>query len=216
MPKFSANLTMMYTEVDFLERFGAAAADGFTAVEYMFPYDWPAEQLQDLLQQNNQQQVLFNLPVDEWADGVRGIACIPGREQEFQENVSRALGYAKVLQCPQVNCLAGLTPQGAAPDQVRAHLHVAGRGFDVLVAQQHLDRVQVDTGLQQVRRKGMPQPVKCHRPLEPGRTPHLAEDLRDPGACHGSVGPLIASADPTGKDPCIRRTDDPPVVSQRA
>lgn len=122
MPKFSANLTMMYTEVDFLERFAAAAADGFTAVEYMFPYDWPAEQLQELLQQNNQQQVLFNLPVDEWADGVRGIACIPGREQEFQENVSRALGYAKVLQCPQVNCLAGLTPEGAGPDQVRATL----------------------------------------------------------------------------------------------
>ena len=122
MPKFSANLSMMFTEVDFLDRFAKAAGNDFTAVEYMFPYDWPAEQLQELLQQNNLQQVLFNLPVDEWAEGVRGIACIPGREQEFQENVSRGLAYAKTLQCPRVNCLAGLTPEGGEADQVRATL----------------------------------------------------------------------------------------------
>ena len=122
MPKFSANLTMMFTEVDFLDRFAKAATNDFTAVEYMFPYDWSAEQLGDLLQQHNLEQVLFNLPVDEWAAGVRGIACIPGREQEFQENVGRGIGYAKILQCPLVNCLAGLTPEGVESDKVRATL----------------------------------------------------------------------------------------------
>lgn len=122
MPKFSANLSMLFTEVDFLDRFAKAAGSDFTAVEYMFPYDWPAEQLQELLQQNNQQQVLFNLPVDEWAEGVRGIACIPGRGQEFQENVGRGLAYAGALKCPKVNCLVGLTPQDADPDKVRMTL----------------------------------------------------------------------------------------------
>ena len=95
MPKFSANLTMMFTEVDFVDRFARAAAHDFTTVEYMFPYDWPAPQLKEMLQQHQLEQVLFNLPVDEWASGVRGIACIPGREQQFQENVGRAIdeGY---------------------------------------------------------------------------------------------------------------------------
>lgn len=122
MSKFSANLTMLFNEVDFLERFGKAAKNEFTAVEYMFPYAWPAEQLSELLQQNNLEQVLFNLPVDEWAAGVRGIACIPGREQEFQENVERAVDYAKVLQCPLLNCLVGLTPAEEAPEKVQETL----------------------------------------------------------------------------------------------
>ena len=122
MPKFSANLTMMFTEVDFLDRFARAAAHDFTAVEYMFPYQWSAEQLQDLLRQHSLEQVLFNLPVDDWASGGRGIACIPGRQQEFQENVGRALDYAKVLGCPRLNCLAGIPPEGVDPDQVRGAL----------------------------------------------------------------------------------------------
>ena len=84
MPKFSANLTMLFTEVDFLDRFAKAATNDFNAVEYMFPYDWPAQQLKEKLQQHNLEQVLFNLPVDGWAAGERGIACIPGREEEFQ------------------------------------------------------------------------------------------------------------------------------------
>ena len=122
MPKFSANLTMMFTEVDFVERFAKAAANAFAAVEYMFPYEWPAEQLKDLLQQHNLEQVLFNLPVDAWASGGRGIACAPGRQQEFQENVGRALDYARVLECTRLNCLAGIPPEGADQGQVRATL----------------------------------------------------------------------------------------------
>ncbi len=122
MVKFSANLSMMFTEVDFLDRFAKAAGNGFTAIEYMFPYDWEADQLQELQQKYGLQQVLFNLPVDEWAAGGRGIACIPGRESEFKENVARALPYAKKLQCPLVNCLVGLTPEGVAPDKVEQTL----------------------------------------------------------------------------------------------
>lgn len=119
MAKFDANLTMLFTEVDFLDRFEKAANHGFTAVEYLFPYAWQAEKLQELLRKNNLQQVLFNLPVDEWADGSRGIACIPGREQEFQENVGRAISYAKALQCPRLNVLVGLTPEGVDAGKVQ-------------------------------------------------------------------------------------------------
>lgn len=119
MVKFSANLSMLFTEVDFLDRFAKAAANGFSAIEYMFPYEWEADQLQELQQKFGLQQVLFNLPVDEWASGGRGIACTPGRESEFQENVARAIPYAKKLQCPLVNCLVGLTPEGVGSDKVR-------------------------------------------------------------------------------------------------
>ena len=122
MTKFCANLTMTFTEFDFLDRFGKAAQNGFDAVEYMFPYDWAADQLQEHLQRHNLKQILFNLPVDEWASGVRGIACIPGREQEFQENVGRALSYAKVLDCSMLNVLAGLTPADENPDKVQQTL----------------------------------------------------------------------------------------------
>ena len=122
MAKFSANLSMLFTEVDFLDRLEKAAASGFTAVEYMFPYAWPAEQLQELHQKHGLQQVLFNLPVDDWASGSRGIACLPGRGEEFQENVGRAIPYAKMLQCPKINCLVGLTPEGEDPDAVQETL----------------------------------------------------------------------------------------------
>ncbi|MEJ2058585.1 MAG: hydroxypyruvate isomerase [Desulfofustis sp.] len=119
MVKFSANLSMLFSEVDFLERFAKAAENGFSAVEYMFPYDWEADQLRELLEKHDLQQVLFNLPVDEWASGSRGIACIPGRESEFQENVGRAISYAKALHCKKLNVLAGLTPEAETPETVK-------------------------------------------------------------------------------------------------
>jgi len=110
MPKFSANLTMMFNEVDFPDRFRSAAKAGFQAVEYMFPYDWPKDQLVDALESNGLRQVLHNLPAGDWGGGERGIACLPGREGEFQDGVGSAIGYAKALQCPALNCLVGLTP----------------------------------------------------------------------------------------------------------
>ena len=118
MPKFSANLTMLFNEVDFLDRFAHAQRVGFTAVEYMFPYDWPKEQLAELLEVNGLIQILHNLPAGDWAAGERGIACLPGREGEFQDGVEKAVSYAKALKCPAINCLVGLTPQGYTDDEV--------------------------------------------------------------------------------------------------
>ncbi|MGZ3612973.1 MAG: 2-oxo-tetronate isomerase [Thermodesulfobacteriota bacterium] len=111
MPKFSANLTMMFNEVDFLSRFQQAAKAGFKGVEYLFPYGWPKEQLVGELDKHHLKQVLHNLPAGNWQAGERGIACLPGREGEFQDGVGSALDYAKALRCDRLNCLVGKTPQ---------------------------------------------------------------------------------------------------------
>lgn len=120
MPKFNANLTMLFNEVDFLDRFGAAAQAGFKGVEYLFPYAYPIEQLTERLQKYRLTQVLHNLPAGDWAGGERGIATIPGREGEFQDGVGTAIEYATALGCKQVNCLAGIPPKDAAAEKVRA------------------------------------------------------------------------------------------------
>jgi len=122
MPKFSANLTMMFNEVDFLDRFESASKAGFKAVEYMFPYDWSKNQLIDALEANGLRQVLHNLPAGDWVAGERGIACLPGREGEFREGVGKAIAYAKALKCPALNCLVGLTPPGSSAAKIRATL----------------------------------------------------------------------------------------------
>ena len=112
MPKFAANLTMLYNEVDFLDRFAAAAEGGFKGVEYLFPYAYSKEQLAERLHQHGLKQVLHNLPAGDWAKGERGNACLPDRVGEFQEGVGRAIEYAKALGCTQINCLAGIAPPG--------------------------------------------------------------------------------------------------------
>jgi hydroxypyruvate isomerase len=119
MPKFAANLTMLYNEVDFMDRFKAAASNGFKGVEYLFPYAYPKEKLAEALQRNGLTQVLHNLPAGDWAAGERGIACLPDRVGEFQDGVGRTIEYAQALGCKQVNCLIGLTPDGVAADKVR-------------------------------------------------------------------------------------------------
>lgn len=110
MPRFAANLTMLFTELPFTERFAAARSAGFDAVEYLFPYDHAPETLAALLRDNGQTQVLFNLPAGDWAAGERGIAALPGREAEFRAGVDRAVAYAKALGVPRLNCLAGKVP----------------------------------------------------------------------------------------------------------
>lgn len=122
MPKLAANLTMLFNEVDFLDRFEAAATAGFKGVEYLFPYPYPKEQLAERLQRRGLTQVLHNLPAGDWGKGERGIACLPDRVGEFQDGVGRAIDYAKALSCRQVNCLAGIVPQGVDPDRVGATL----------------------------------------------------------------------------------------------
>ena len=115
MPQFAANLTMLYNEVPFLDRFAAAAKDGFDAVEFMFPYDYEPAQIADLLAANGQKLVLHNLPAGNWGGGDRGIACQPGRVEEFRAGVEKAVTYAKALNCPKLNCLAGI-PTGDASE----------------------------------------------------------------------------------------------------
>ena len=111
MPKFAANLTMMFNELPFLQRFDAAAAAGFSAVEFLFPYDYPAQALRDRLDGNGLTLVLHNLPAGDWAAGERGIACDPARVAEFRHGVGRAIEYAQALGCPRVNCLAGIVTE---------------------------------------------------------------------------------------------------------
>ena len=110
MPKLAANLTMLFGEVDFLERFEAAAAAGFAAVEYLFPYAWEPQALKAKLRDHGLEQVLHNLPAGNWAGGERGIACLPDRVDEFKSGVAQAITYATALDCDRVNCLAGILP----------------------------------------------------------------------------------------------------------
>ena len=142
MPRFAANLSMLYNEHAFLDRFAAAAQDGFNAVEYLFPYAFKAQDLQERLQENGLQQILFNAPPGDWDAGERGIACLPGREAEFREGFIKALDYATTLSCPRVHVMAGIA-QGTADLQVlqktyEANLHWAAEAahaaaVDVLI-----------------------------------------------------------------------------------
>jgi hydroxypyruvate isomerase len=122
MPQFAANLTMLFNELEFLDRFAAAAGSGFRGVEYLFPYAHPKEQLAEKLQQFSLKQVLHNLPAGDWAKGERGIAVLPDRVGEFQDGVGRAIDYARALGCTQLNCLAGIRPDGVPEERLRETL----------------------------------------------------------------------------------------------
>ena len=133
MPRFAANLSMMYHEVPFLERFAAAAADGFEAVEFLFPYEHPPEVIASHLQTHGLEQVLFNLPPGDWAAGERGMACHPGREAQFAQSVQDTLPYALATGCKRLHAMAGLLPTGVTQQQARAtyvaNLKAAARTF---------------------------------------------------------------------------------------
>jgi len=124
MPRFAANLSMLYNEHAFLDRFDAAAKDGFRAVEYLFPYQHAASALADRLADNGLQQVLFNAPPGDWDRGERGLACLPGREREFRSGLLQALQYAQTLNCPRVHVMAGLAPPEADRQQLE-HTYTA-------------------------------------------------------------------------------------------
>jgi hydroxypyruvate isomerase len=119
MPKFAANLSMLYPELGFLDRFAAAARDGFDAVEFLFPYAFDAHELASRLGDNGLKQVLFNAPPGDLNAGERGLACLPARESEFRAGIGQALDYAKVLACPRIHVMAGLLP----PDTSHATLY---------------------------------------------------------------------------------------------
>ncbi|WP_236067105.1 2-oxo-tetronate isomerase [Streptomyces brasiliscabiei] len=120
MVRLAANVSMLYGEHDFLDRFEAAAVDGFDAVEYLFPYDFEPSVLRRRLDENGLTQVLFNAPPGDWGAGERGIASLPGREREFRAGLDRALWYAHELGCGQVHVMAGVVPKSADPSGYRA------------------------------------------------------------------------------------------------
>jgi hydroxypyruvate isomerase len=119
MPRLAANLTMLFTEIDFLDRFAAAANAGFTGVEYLFPYAYDRRALGERLAANGLTQALHNLPAGNWSAGERGIACHSDRIAEFEAGVGEAIEYATALGCTRVNCLAGITPPGVDASQAR-------------------------------------------------------------------------------------------------
>ena len=131
MPRFAANLSLMYTELPFLARFAAAARDGFRAVEYLFPYAYPAEEQAELMDRQGLEQVQFNAPpggllreemLQAWDSGMRGTLCIPGAEESFRNGVWEALRYAQVLRCPRIHVMSGLIPKGAARYALRSRV----------------------------------------------------------------------------------------------
>jgi hydroxypyruvate isomerase len=142
MARFAANLSMLYPEHNFLDRFAAAAQDGFKAVEYLFPYALEAAEIASRLRDNELQQVLFNAPPGHWESGERGIACLPGRESEFRAGIDKALQYAAALECPRVHVMAGIVPESSTremlyPTYVRqlrwAAAEAAKQGVEVLI-----------------------------------------------------------------------------------
>jgi hydroxypyruvate isomerase len=122
MPRFAANLTMLFNEVPFLDRFERAARSGFEAVEFLFPYAWSPAEIRQRLDANHLQLVLHNLPAGNWDAGERGIACHPDRISEFRAGVGKAIEYARALGVPRLNCLVGKKPAGVEAEVLRQTL----------------------------------------------------------------------------------------------
>jgi 2-dehydrotetronate isomerase len=142
MPKFAANFSFLYQEMPFLDRYAAAAKDGFKGVEFLFPYEFDKHELAARLAGHGLQQVLFNAPPGDWAGGERGLTCLPGREAEFKQSIATALDYADALACPRVHVVAGMIPKGETRESLRstyvsniryAAREAAKQGVDILI-----------------------------------------------------------------------------------
>ena len=151
MPRLAANLSMMFNEVDFMDRFGAAAEEGFKGVEYLFPYDYDKDDLRAALDEHGLVQVLHNLPAGDWDAGERGIACHPDRVGEFREGVGRAIEYATTLGCDQVNCLAGVAPSKVSSETLR-NTFVSNLAF----AAGELERVGITLLIEAINTRDIP------------------------------------------------------------
>jgi hydroxypyruvate isomerase len=148
MPKLAANLSTLFIERDFLDRFAAARAAGFRYVEYQFPYAYPAPAIARRAQEAGVQVVLQNIPSGDMAKGERGIAALPGREREFRQSVERAIEYAKAVSCPRLNCLAGLAPQDAE--------HLATFVANVRYAARRLGEVGIQLVIEAINTRTVP------------------------------------------------------------
>ena len=151
MPKFAANLTMMFNEYEFPARFVAAANAGFDAVEFLFPYDYAPADVSKWLKENHLKNVLFNLPPGDWDVGERGIAALPGREEEFRAGVTKAIEYALALGTPQLHMMAGMVPLGSD-----RNLHHKTYLANLKFAAQELARYQINLLLEPINTRDMP------------------------------------------------------------
>ncbi len=138
MPRFAANISLMFTELPFLDRFEAAAGAGFQGVELLFPYEWPAAELRHRLDANGLTLALFNLPPGDWAGGERGLTALKGREAEFADGLEKALDYAAALGCRRLHAMAGLDSHGAHRGIYEGNLALAAEkaapaGIDILI-----------------------------------------------------------------------------------
>ncbi|MFJ6632129.1 2-oxo-tetronate isomerase [Streptomyces sp. NPDC091376] len=180
MPRFAANLSMMYTEHAFPDRFAAASADGFDAVEYLFPYAYDAAGLRGRLDENGLRQVLFNAPPGAWDSGERGTAALPGREAETRAGVERALEYAATLGCPRVHVMAGLVRQDATPAQLAEHrdTYLANLAW----AAERAAAAGVDILIEPINRRDMPgyflnRQTEAHTAVQEVGAPNLKVQL---------------------------------------
>ncbi|MBV9748469.1 MAG: hydroxypyruvate isomerase family protein [Acetobacteraceae bacterium] len=151
MPRFAANLSMMFNEVPFLDRFGAARRAGFEAAEFLFPYEHPASEVRKRVDDAGLAIVLFNMPPGDWAAGERGLAGVPGRQAEFRDGVARALDYAQALSCPLLHCMAGIVPSDARPGAA-ANLYVANLAW----AAEQTSRAGVRLAIEPINHRDMP------------------------------------------------------------
>ncbi|MGY4443049.1 hydroxypyruvate isomerase [Bradyrhizobium sp. LM2.3] len=143
MPRFAANLSMMFTEVPFLDRFDVAAQAGFTAVEFLFPYEHPAEAVGERLKRNGLTQALFNLPPGDWNAGEKGFAALPSRFAELKQSLETALPYAKATGVKRLHLMAGIANRGERV-AIEAFLQIGGVGRRVLCAARHRHRARAD------------------------------------------------------------------------
>lgn len=201
MPRFAANLTMLYSEYAFADRFAAAAHDGFKAVEYLFPYDFAASKLKKLLADNGLQQVLFNAPPGDWASGERGLACLPGRQAEFRSGFEKALEYAAELGCPRIHVMAGLVPAGVKKADLQsiyeANLHWAA---------ERAAEVQRDVLIEPINTRDMPgyflnRQDEAHEAVQKIGNPNLKVqfDIYHCQIMEGDVAMKIRKYLPTGR-----------------
>lgn len=201
MPRFAANLSMLYPEHAFLDRFAAAARDHFTAVEYLFPYAYAASELAQRLADHGLQQVLFNAPPGDWEAGERGLACLPGREEEFRRGFDQALEFAQALNCPRIHVMAGLVP----PGQERATVQATYEANLAWAAEQARAEGR-DVLIEPINARDMPgyllnRQDEAHRVVQAIGLPHLKVqmDLYHCQIVEGDVAMKIRHYLPTGR-----------------
>ncbi len=201
MPQFAANLSFLYNELPFMDRFAAAAADGFKGVEYLFPYDFQAAEIQQRLQDNGLQQVLFNAPPGNWDAGERGIACLPGRQADFRAGIARALDYAAALGCPRIHVMGGLVPAGVARDNLWATYQ-----DNLAWAAEQAQQQQVDVLIEPINTRDIPgfmlnRQDEAHRVVQAVGAPNLKVqmDLYHCQIVEGDVATKLRQYLPTGR-----------------